>query len=86
MILAKVVGSVVSTSKNEKLVGHKFMIVKPIENGKLTDRDFIAVDGVGVGIGEKVLVAMGSAARLGITNSEAPVDATIVGIVDEKQG
>lgn len=86
MILAKVVGSIVSTSKNEKLVGYKFMIVKPIENDKLTDTDFIAVDGVGAGIGEKVLVATGSAARLGIQNPEAPVDATIVGIVDEKQG
>ena len=86
MILAQVVGSVVSTSKNEKLVGYKFMIVQPIENDVLKDKFFVAVDGVGAGIGEKVLIATGSAARLGIQNSEAPVDATIVGIVDEKQG
>lgn len=86
MILAQVVGSIVSTSKNEKLVGYKFMIVQPIENDKLKDKFFVAVDGVGAGIGEKVLVATGSAARLGIKDSEAPVDATIVGIVDEKQG
>lgn len=86
MILAQVVGSVVSTSKNEKLVGYKFMIVQPIENEVARDKFFIAVDGVGAGIGEKVLVATGSAARLGIQNPEAPVDATIVGIVDEKQG
>ncbi len=86
MILAKVCGSVVSTSKNEKLVGYKFMIVKPIENDKEIDRYFIAVDGVGAGVGEKVLVALGSAARLGVQNPEAPIDATIVGIVDEKQG
>ena len=86
MILAKVCGSVVSTSKNEKLVGYKFMIVKPIENDKEIDRYFIAGDGVGAGVGEKVLVALGSAARLGVQNPEAPIDATIVGIVDEKQG
>ncbi len=86
MILAKVVGSVVSTSKNDKLIGYKFMIVQPIEKDILKDKYFIAVDGVGAGIGEKVLVATGSAARLGIQNPEAPVDATIVGIVDEKQG
>ena len=86
MILAQVVGSVVSTCKNEKLAGYKFMIVQPIENDKLKDSFFVAVDGVGAGIGEKVLIATGSAARLGIQNHEAPVDATIVGIVDEKQG
>lgn len=86
MILAQVKGSLVSTSKNEKLVGYKLMIVQAIENEKLTDRFLVAVDGVGAGIGEKVLVATGSAARLGIANPEAPVDATIVGIVDEKQG
>ena len=86
MILAQVVGSVVSTCKNEKLAGYKFMIVQPIENDKLKDKFFVAVDGVGAGIGEKVLIATGSAARLGIQNPEAPVDATIVGIVDEKQG
>ena len=86
MVLAKVVGSIVSTSKNEKLVGYKFMIVRPIENDKLMDKYFVAVDGIGAGVGEKVLVAMGSSARLAISNPEAPVDATIVGIVDEKQG
>ncbi len=86
MILAQVKGSIVSTSKNEKLIGYKFMIVQPIENNKLMDKFFVAVDGVGAGIGEKVLVATGSAARLAIANPDAPVDATIVGIVDEKQG
>ncbi len=86
MILAQVVGSVVSTSKNDKLVGCKFMIVQPIEQDKLQNKTFIAVDGIGAGIGEKVLIATGSAARLGIQNPEAPVDAAIVGIVDEKQG
>ena len=85
MIMAQVKGSVVSTSKNEKLVGYKFMIVQPIENNKLMDEYFVAVDSVGAGIGEKVLVATGSAARLA-TSQDAPVDAAIVGIIDEKQG
>lgn len=86
MILAQVKGSIVSTSKNEKLIGYKFMIVQPIENNKLIDSEFIAVDGIGAGIGERVLISTGSAARLALTNTEAPVDAVIVGIVDEKQG
>lgn len=86
MLLAKVTGSIVSTSKNEKLVGYKFMTVQLIENGNMVDRHFVAVDGVGAGIGETVLIATGSAARLGISRADAPVDAAIVGIVDEKQG
>ena len=86
MILAQVTGSIVSTSKNEKLIGCKFMTVQTIENNKLTDNFMVAVDSIGAGIGEKVLIATGSAARLAISNPEAPVDATIVGIVDEKQG
>jgi ethanolamine utilization protein EutN len=86
MLLAKVTGSIVSTSKNEKLIGYKFMTVQLIENDKPVNKHLIAVDGVGAGIGEKVLIATGSAARLGISRSDAPVDAAIVGIVDEKQG
>ncbi len=86
MLLAKVTGSIISTSKNDKLVGYKFMTVQLIENDKLTDKYLLAVDGIGAGIGEKVIIATGSAARLGIDRNDAPVDAAIVGIVDEKQG
>ena len=85
MLLAVVKGSIVSTVKNEKLVGYKFRIVEIIENDKPTGKFIIAVDGVGAGIGEKVLIATGSAARFGIDRTDAPVDATIVGIVDKKQ-
>ena len=84
-MLARVKGSIVSTSKNEKLVGYKLLIVEPIENNTPTGREFLAVDGVGAGVGEKVIIACGSAARLGIDRSDAPVDAAIVGIVDEIQ-
>lgn len=86
MILGKVYGSIVSTSKNEKLIGYKFMLVQYIENDKLVDKYLVAVDGVGAGIGEKVLVCTGSGARLALDRSDAPVDAAIVGIVDENQG
>lgn len=82
MIMGKVVGSVVSTRKNENLVGNKFMIIEPLEEmGRGVGR-FVAIDNIGAGIGETVLVATGSAARVGIEN--VPVDASIVGIVDEK--
>ena len=82
MIMGTVVGSVVSTRKNENLVGNKFMIIEPLEEmGRGVGR-FVAIDNVGAGIGETVLVATGSAARVGIEN--VPVDASIVGIVDEK--
>ena len=85
MMLARVKGSIVSTSKNEKLVGYKLLIVEPIENNAPTGREILAVDGVGAGVGEKVIIACGSAARLGIDRNDAPVDAAIVGIVDEIQ-
>ena len=86
MILAQVTGSIVSTSKNEKLIGCKFMTVQTIENNKLTDKFLVAVDGIGAGLGDKVLITTGCSARLALQDKEAPVDAVIVGIVDEKQG
>jgi ethanolamine utilization protein EutN len=84
MILGRVYGSVVSTHKLDSLVGSKFMLVQCIENGKLTDKYLVAVDGVGAGIGEDVIIAEGSSARMGMKNQDAPVDALIVGILDEK--
>ncbi len=83
MIIGKIVGSVISTRKNEKLVGNKFMIVEPIEGMKSEANRIVAIDNVGAGIGEVVLVAIGSAARIGCGVENAPVDAAIVGIVDE---
>ena len=81
MLLGRVVGSVISTRKNEKLVGCKFMIVEPLNQGKLPQR-LIAVDNIGAGVGETVMVACGSAARLACA-ADMPVDAAIIGIVDE---
>ena len=65
MIVGKVVGSVVSTRKSDKLIGQKFMIVEPVHH---------------------MLVAQGSAARIGCGEETAPIDAAIVGIVDDGAG
>ena len=84
MIIGQVVGSVVSTNKCENLVGSKFMIVEPIPSLKVDNR-IVAVDKVGAGIGELVLVAQGSAARIGCDLEKSPVDAALVGIIDAGQ-
>ena len=83
MIVGKVVGSIVSTRKSEKLVGNKLMIVEPVNMMKANTNQLVAIDNIGAGIGEIVLVALGSAARIGCGLEGAPVDAAIVGIIDE---
>ena len=85
MIIGKVVGHVVSTRKNENLIGHKLLIVEPNEKlkGNMGSDCFIAIDNVGAGVGETVLVACGSAARIGCGHESAPIDAAIVGIIDD---
>ena len=87
MIIGKVVGTVICTRKNANLVGSKFMIVDPMEKmGAGTAERIVAVDNVGAGIGEfSLLVATGSAARVGCSNENSPVDACIVGIVDDPE-
>ena len=75
-------GNIVSTRKQEALIGSKFMEVEIIENGNLTGKYIIAIDSVGAGIGETVLITTGSSARLALQNTSAPADAVIVGIVD----
>ena len=82
MLMGKVVGHIVSTRKNEKLVGSKILEVRLIENEKDTDKFLIALDSVGAGIGARVLITTGSGARLALDNTTAPTDAVIVGIVD----
>ena len=85
MIIGRVYGSVVSTHKLEGLVGYKFMLVQCIENRQLVDKFLVAVDAVGAGMGEDVIITTGSSARMALGKPDAPVDATIVGILDEKQ-
>lgn len=84
MILAKVVGTVWATRKDEKLVGMKFQIVKPVDlDYKLQDKFLVAVDAVGAGVGEIVLVVQGSSARQTMLTENRAVDATIMAIVDK---
>jgi microcompartment protein CcmK/EutM len=86
MFLAKVIGNVVATQKNEKFSGMKLLLIQPYVNreGKLaaSGSSVVAVDSVGAGLGECVLFTQGSSARLTPATKDAPVDAVIVGIVD----
>ena len=75
-------GNIVSTRKQDALVGSKFMEVQIRKCGQLTDEYIVAIDSVGAGIGETVLITTGSSARLALHNTSAPADAVIVGIVD----
>ena len=89
MFLAKVEGSVVATKKDQKMVGRKLLILRPMlvddkDHTKLRPgvNTLIAVDSVGAGTGEIVMFCQGSSARLANGLKDAPVDAVIVGIVD----
>lgn len=83
MILGKVVGSVVSTQKDKNLTGKKLMLVKAIDlEGNLLENFVVAVDIVGVGVGEKVLVVNGSSARQTEETRERAIDSAIVAKVD----
>lgn len=90
MILARVVGSVVSTHKTETIEGIKFLLLEKVKIPSLEGTgDFVvAMDSVGAGIGEIVFYVSGSSARMTETTKGKPADATIVGIVDniEKDG
>jgi len=84
MQIAKVIGTVVSTQKHRKFEGAKLMLVQPL-NIDDTPRGhaLLAVDGVGAGVNEKVLVVLeGRAAGEALDKKGAPVDAAIVGIID----
>jgi len=83
MIIARILGTVVSTQKDERLQGKKLLIVKPI-NLDGTDQSgyVVAVDTVGAGFHEKVIVVGGSSARMAENNKESPVDSAIIEIID----
>ena len=83
MILGKVVGTVVATRKDERLVGSKLLLVQPVRpDGSERGAALVAVDTVDAGAGEQVLVVSGSSARMAAGLADRPVDAAIVGIVD----
>ena len=83
MLLAKIVGTVVATRKDPRLVSNKLMVVRSVDpRGKAEGGYLVAIDTVYAGIGETVLVVSGSSARMAAGMKDCPVDAAIVGIVD----
>jgi microcompartment protein CcmK/EutM len=83
MILARILGTVVATRKDERLQGKKLLVVRPVNpDGKDESGYLVAVDTVGAGFRETVVVVSGSSARLAQGCKDCPVDAAIVGIVD----
>ncbi|MFI5088715.1 MAG: EutN/CcmL family microcompartment protein [Terriglobales bacterium] len=84
MLLARVMGTVVATRKDERLLGKKLLVCRPVNpEGEAEGAYFVAVDTVGAGVKEMVLVVSGSSARMAANFKESPVDSSIVGIVDE---
>jgi microcompartment protein CcmK/EutM len=84
MILGKVIGTVWSTKKDENLIGSKLLIIRQLDlNYEEKNNFLIAVDSVGAGEGEIVLVASGSSARQTTITKNKPVDAVVMAIVDK---
>lgn len=83
MILARIVGTVVATRKDERLVSSKLLVARPVDPSGTPEGNFlVAVDTVDAGVGETVLIVSGSSARMASGLKDCPVDAAIVGIVD----
>jgi microcompartment protein CcmK/EutM len=83
MKIALVIGSTVSTIKDDNLHGRKLLILRMADTtGKVSGEPFVAVDTVSAGAGDLVLVTQGSAARQTLQTQNSPVDAVIVGVID----
>lgn len=89
MFLAKVTGSVVATQKVASMVGYKLLVVEPYRVDeqdhsqlKPTGRTFVAVDALGAGLDEFVLIVQGSSARITPETKQLPIDCAVIGIVD----
>lgn len=88
MFMARVKGNVVTSHKVEKMKGRKMLIVEPVrvstDNSEIigTGRSFVAVDTLGAGTGELVVITQGSSSRMTSGTSDAPVDCVIIGIID----
>ena len=83
MLLARIVGTVVATRKDPRLVGSKLLVARPMDpSGKPEGTCLVAVDTVDAGVGETVLIVSGSSARMASGLKDCPVDAAVVGIVD----
>jgi microcompartment protein CcmK/EutM len=83
MLLAKIVGTIVATRKDPRLVSSKLLIAQPMDPRGAPDSHYlVAVDTVDAGVGETVLIVSGSSARMASGLKDCPVDAAIVGIID----
>lgn len=87
MKTGKVIGNIWATRKEEKLAGLKLLVVQPINllNDRPIEAPIVAADIIGAGVGEKVLYVGGSSARGAAGGPDIPVDATVVGIVDDQE-
>ena len=90
MFLGRITGSLVASHKVESMIGQKLLIIEPLRVNEKdqsdltpTGRTFIAVDTLGAGQGEIVLCVQGSSARFTPETKELPVDAAVIGIVDQ---
>jgi microcompartment protein CcmK/EutM len=83
VLLAKIVGTVVATRKDPRLVSSKLLVARAVDpRGKAEAGYLVAVDTVDAGVGETVLIVSGSSARMASGMKECPVDAAVVGIID----
>jgi microcompartment protein CcmK/EutM len=83
LLLAKIVGTVVATRKDPRLVSNKLLLARPVDpRGKVEGNYLVAVDTVDAGVGETVLVVSGSSARMAAGMKDCPVDAAVIGIID----
>lgn len=84
MTIAKVLGTVVATQKDSRYEGAKLLLVQPLDlKGKLVGEPVLAIDAVGAGTGERVLIVQeGRAANDALNQKQGPIDSAIVGIVD----
>ncbi|MCP4165781.1 MAG: EutN/CcmL family microcompartment protein [Chloroflexi bacterium] len=83
MVIGKIVGTLVSTQKEESLSGLRFMVVKAVDiDGETGSSYVVAADAVGAGVGEYVLYASGSSARQTLQTDKRPCDAVIMAIID----
>jgi len=83
MLIVRVIGTTVSTIKDEKLQGKKLLVVQPAdETGTASGKPFVAIDTVDAGVGDLVLTASGSSARQTTITKDTPVDAVIMAVID----
>lgn len=83
MLLAQVTGTVTATAKDAQLVGHKLLLCDLIDGtGSKLGSQLVAVDTVGAGVGDQVMIATGSAARMPSQTTGGPVDAAVIAVVD----